>query len=875
MSDSSYQPIRSNVSLLGRLLGETIAHAEGDAFLELIELVRLKSKSAHDGDAMARDELRALLREIPDSQLAPLARAFSQFLSLANVAEQQHQVSRGMDSVFSATEMLTQLLQSLEEQRISGDVVDEAFRSLKIDLVLTAHPTEVTRRTHIHKHAQIRECLNALELSGHTPKELERIYERLRVLISQIWHSLDFREEKPGPLDEVRWGFAVVEDSLWRAVPEFMRKLDGALQDAGHAPLVLDAAPVGFVFWMGSDRDGNPSVTAEVTERAILLAHWQAADLYLRDINRLMEELSMSRCNADLAEKSGNAREPYRNVLKGVRGLLTNTLQELEARLSGGTGGGLKTLQHIDQILQPLCDCYYSLLECGMHTIANQDLLDTVRRAQCFGVSLVRFDIRQESSRHLQVLDELTAYLRLGRYSEWSEQQRVDFLKRELDERRPLLPTYWSPSAEAQEVLDTCKMISRQEESSLGVYIISMASTVSDILAVKVLLKACGCDFEMPVGPLFETLEDLEGAPAVIQSLLSLPEYKRRINNRQMVMIGYSDSSKDASVLTASWAQYRAQEDMLAVCDRLGVDLELFHGRGGTVGRGGAPAMQALLSQPPGTLRLGLRVTEQGEMIRAKMGSTSLAGKTLALYTSAIVRANLLEPPAPEEKWRSIMDKLAFESCEKYRAVVQGRPDFVEYFQFATPLEELGTLPLGSRPARRKTKSGLNGLRAIPWIFAWMQNRLLLPAWLGFGSAVRKQVDAGQTDTLRDMCKRWPFFSALVSMQEMLFEKIDEDLSSYYEERLVPAELHVIGSSLRALLAEDRATLSELLGERRLSAEEEWRQQSIDLRNVYTEPLHYLQVESLDRLRSRGGNVFQETTMISIAGIAAGMRNTG
>lgn len=876
-----YASLRRNVSYLGRILGEVIAEADGEDQLAFIERVRLLSRDAREGAPEARDQLLERVNALPDEELVPVARAFSQFLNLANIAEERHYVSREMESVFAATTTLNACLAQLQGEGVAQQDIAAAVKALRIDLVLTAHPTEITRRTLIHKHREIGACLDELELSGRTAQELESLDQRLRDLVAQIWYGMDFRKERPTPVDEAKWGFAVVEDSLWEAVPRFLRKLDATLTAHDLPGLALDAAPVRFTFWMGGDRDGNPNVTAAVTEEVLLLARWQAASLYQRDITHLIDELSMSRCSDEVSELTGGAREPYRALLKPVRAMIRRTLERIKRRLDQLEEGDAEpldeagTLTGPEQLLEPLLACYRSMHACGMQLIAERDLLDVIRRVYCFGTSLVKLDIRQESDRHTQALDELTRYLDLGSYREWDEAQRMAFLLEEMASKRPLIPVHWSPSADTQEVLDTCAVIAKQRPAALGAYVISMARAASDVLAVRVLLKASGCTFHMPVAPLFETLDDLENASSVIDTLLDTALYRQSIADNQMVMIGYSDSSKDAGVLAAAWAQYRAQEGVLQSGRAHGVKITLFHGRGGTIGRGGAPAHHALLSQPPGTLRNGLRVTEQGEMIRTKLGLSSLAVKTFALYASAIFKANLLRPPEPSATWRATMDSMAAESTRVYRSYVRGHPDFVEYFRHATPEQELAILPLGSRPARRRGGKGVESLRAIPWIFSWMQNRLMLPAWLGVGSALRQALEAGEGETLREMAQHWPFFASLLSMQGMVFSKADADLSAYYDERLVPPSLQSIGDELRTLLLQDTQTLEAVHEVGELSPQEAWGQESIRLRNVYTDPLNFLQVESLSRQRDSGDERYNEAVMVTIAGIAAGMRNTG
>lgn len=875
MNDAVYSSLRGNVSFLGRLLGETIAAAEGQAFLDLVEQIRRLSKSAREGSREAREELQAVLHNLGNEQLVPVARAFSQFLNLANIADQHHNVSRGADPLLSASRSLATGLGELLAEGVAPAAVIAAVLELRIELVLTAHPTEITRRTLIHKHGEIGRCLAQLELQGLTDRERERLLVRLRELLAQIWFGDDFREERPTPVDEAKWGFAVVEDSLWRAVPEFLRRLDRALSDSCGVRLPLEVAPVSFVSWMGGDRDGNPNVTARVTAEVMLLSRWQAADLYLADVVQLVEELSMTRCSESLRQLSGDAHEPYRVVLRRLRELLRHTRSAIEAELAGELPPDGEILHSVEQLWQPLLACYQSLLECGMQIIADGALLDLLRRVRCFGVHLVRHDVRQDSARHTQALSELTSWLGLGDYAGWDESARRAFLLRELASRRPLVSPQWRPSAAVQEVLDTCAVVARQPAEALGAYVISMARQASDVLAVQLLLKEAGCSHSLPVAPLFETLDDLSRAQEVVRALLQDSWYRGHIKGQLMVMIGYSDSAKDAGVLAAAWAQYRAQEELLQACSEYATRLTLFHGRGGTIGRGGAPAREALLSQPPGSLQNGLRVTEQGEMIRAKLGWTSMAVKTLALYTGAICRANLLTPPAPRAQWRELMSTLASDSCAAYRAVVREEPDFVAYFRHATPEQELGKLPLGSRPARRAGPGGIESLRAIPWIFAWSQNRLILPAWLGAGAALRAALDRGQGEMLREMAAIWPFFATRLAMLEMVFAKTDAGISAYYDERLVPAALRRIGDALRRQLASDTATVLELAGRDQLLADEPWISESLRLRNIYTEPLNMLQAELLQRNREAPEPVLERAIMVTIAGIAAGMRNTG
>ena len=707
---------------------------------------------------------------------------------------------------------------------------------------------------------------------------------RLRQLVAQAWHTDEIRKIRPTPVDEAKWGFAVVENSLWEGVPAFLRELNEQAEETFGITLPVDFVPVKFTSWMGGDRDGNPNVTAPVTRHVIQLSRWKATDLFLRDIGVLISELSMSVCTDDVRELCGDpeALEPYRVILKRLRTQLTNTQTYLERRLKGERPSRPADLLIAnEQLWDPLFAIYQSLKQCGMGIIANGQLLDTLRRIKCFGVPLVRIDVRQESTRHTEALAEITRYLGLGDYESWSEADKQAFLIRELNSKRPLLPQQWEPGPETREVLETCRVVAEVPQGSIAAYVISMAKTPSDVLAVHLLLKEAGIRYAMPVAPLFETLDDLNNANDVMTQLLNIDWYRGFIEGKQMVMIGYSDSAKDAGVMAASWAQYQAQDALIKTCEKAGVALTLFHGRGGSIGRGGAPAHAALLSQPPGSLKGGLRVTEQGEMIRFKFGLPEVTIASLSLYTGAILEANLLPPPEPKPEWQAIMDQLSADSCNMYRGYVREHADFVPYFRSATPEQELGKLPLGSRPAKRRPAGGVESLRAIPWIFAWTQNRLMLPAWLGAGAALQKTVSAGKQKELETMCHDWPFFSTRIGMLEMVFAKADLWLAEYYDQRLVDPSLWGLGEQLRAQLADDIKTVLAISNDAHLMADQPWIAESIALRNVYTDPLNVLQAELLSRSRAceAAGEVtapeVEQALMVTIAGIAAGMRNTG
>ncbi|MCG6416011.1 phosphoenolpyruvate carboxylase [Vibrio fluvialis] len=876
--NEKYAALKSNVSMLGRLLGQTIQDADGDVILEKVETIRKLSKSARAGNQADRENLIEEIKSLNNDELTPVARAFNQFLNLTNIADQYHTISRHCEEHVCEPDAVHSLFSKLSQNGISKLDTAQAVRDLNIELVLTAHPTEITRRTMINNLVKINECLSKLELSDLSSKERLKTERRLEQLIAQGWHSDVIRKQRPTPLDEAKWGFAVVENSLWQAVPEFLRELNESVKEYLDEGLPIDARPVHFSSWMGGDRDGNPFVTHSITREVMLLSRWKAADLYLGDINDLVAELSMTKCNDALRALAGEEEhEPYRAVLKRVRSLLQETLEILDAKIHGQKLAVKAPLQNVSQLWDPLYACYQSLHECGMGVIADGSLLDTLRRVKAFGVHLVRLDIRQESTRHADALSELTRYLGIGDYNQWSEQDKIAFLTNELASKRPLLPRDWEPSAPVKEVFDTCKIVAAQPREAFGAYVISMARTASDVLAVHLLLQESGCPYRMDVCPLFETLDDLNNAEKVITQLMGIDLYRGFIQNHQMVMIGYSDSAKDAGVMAAGWAQYHAMESLVKVAEEAGVELTLFHGRGGTIGRGGAPAHAALLSQPPKSLKGGLRVTEQGEMIRFKLGLPEVAVNSFSLYASAVLEANLLPPPEPKQEWRDLMNVLSEVSCEAYRAVVRGEPDFVPYFRQATPELELGKLPLGSRPAKRNPNGGVESLRAIPWIFSWSQNRLVLPAWLGAGEAIQYSIDKGHQALLEEMCREWPFFSTRLGMLEMVYTKCNMDIARYYDERLVDESLRPLGQRLRDQLQKDIKTVLNVENNENLMQSDPWGHESIRLRNIYVEPLNMLQAELLYRTRQSqdADPELEEALMVTIAGIAAGMRNTG
>ena len=868
------ETLRKNVSLLGQLLGKTLQEHEGKDVFEKLENIRALSKSLSQTGETNYQPLVSLLGELKEEEILPIVRSFNQFLHLANIADLQYFSSQEAKPASS----LDELFETLDSDT-SKEELHTLLQTLSIELVLTAHPTEVSRRTLIRKYDQINTTLEDIARSDLLPYERDKLEGRLHRLIEEIWNTDEIRDERPSAVDEAKWGFAVIENSLWKAVPDFIRHVDRLCQRHMDKRLPLDAKPFSFYSWMGGDRDGNPNVTHNVTEEVILLGRWKAADLYLKDIETLIGDLSMQEASDELLAvlDKPDSRSPYRDLLKRLRDRLIATIKWTERRLEGSQKtASAKVIQSFHDILDPLMLCHRSLVASNFSKVAEGPLYASIVRIHAFGINLIPLDIRQDGDRHTQALDEITQYLEMGSYREWDEEKRQAFLIEQLSSKRPLIPDAWPASEDTLEVLKTCRVIAEQPQESLSTYIISMAQQASDVLAVALLLKESGVNWNMPVVPLFETLDDLNRGPIVMEALWQIPWYKAYIKGQQTVMIGYSDSAKDAGKLAATWAQYKAQEKLVSLAEQNGVSLVLFHGRGGTVGRGGGPVEKAMASQPPGSVKGRIRVTEQGEMIRYKFGMPRVAFASLNTYFSATIKATLDPAPAPKTEWRDLLENMSQASLEGYRSVVRENSDFVPYFRSLTPEQELGKLAIGSRPAKRKSTGGVESLRAIPWVFAWMQVRLNLPSWLGTLQAIEYGKNEAP-DTLKDMLENWSFFSSFIDLLEMVVGKADVPICSHYEEQLVDKELRGLGEQLRSELVALGHILNDIKQQDAILNSDPLLQRALKVRKPYIDPLNYLQAELLKRERKETeiNEDLERALKVTMTGISAGMRNTG
>lgn len=874
--NDSESDLRKDVRLLGQLLGSVLSAEEGVALFDTVETLRSEAKQVIAGNLTVTD-LAQSIASLEEKDMVGITRAFSQFLNLANLAEQHHRVRRRrwyecQESAASQPGSLGDFFGKMKG-KVSKQDLHQAIKTLSIELVLTAHPTEVTRRTLMSKYDRIMKELTTLDRVDVTPREHQNILANIEREIMACWKTDEIREVRPTPIDEAKWGFAVIETVLWQALPEFMRELDGFCEQALGERLPLTASPIQIGSWMGGDRDGNPFVTARVTQEAVLLSRWMAADLIAKSLDDLGGMLSMRNASPKLKAVVGEVKEPYRALLKTLRNKMIANKGAIESALKGETISPEALFIPTETVLAPLLLCYESLCDAHAPILANGALLDLIRCVSAFGTHLVKLDVRQESTRHADLLDEITKALDLKPYHALNETEREQFLLQELHSKRPLLANDLVLSQEGQETLDTFMMLRKTPKSSFGVYVISMCSTVCDILEVYLLQKMCGEKNYIPVVPLFETEADLKNAPICIEALFSLPWFQGVSQNHMQVMIGYSDSAKEAGFLAASFAQYEAQEALTAIAEKHHVHLTLFHGRGGSVGRGGAPTHLAILSQPPGSVRSRIRVTEQGEVIRTKFGEKNIAIRSFSLYTTAVLEATLLPGKTPKPVWRQTMQCLSEHSAKAYRDLVFKKAEFYPYFQEVTPIKALSLLNVGSRPAKRRPQTGVESLRAIPWIFAWTQNRLLLPTWFGVAEAFEQMNDP---KLLQEMRTEWPFFGSLLSMLEMILAKVDTGIASWYH-----TELDNGHEALHAMLLERvkacEHTVKQLLQTGTLLQSSPILFRSMSVRAPYVLVLNILQVKLLKmhRASETPSEAVLKALLISIAGVAAGMRNTG
>ena len=879
--------LRDDVRLLGNILGNVIKKQEGQTFFNLVEKIRKLSK-ANRADIKQQDSYKKIsktLSQINPSNTYKLTRAFSHFMNFINLAESidasrtlyefENNKAKANKNIF-IEEIFEELF---KDRKISSNKIYNTAKNLNIGIVLTAHPTEVKRRTLIQKYHNITELLEQRELMKSFPSKQKIIDRKLYDEITIIWNTDDLKRTKPSPFDEARWGLAIIEDSLWETIPKVYRRLNSIFVKNMGKGLPKNFNPIEFGSWMGGDRDGNPNVTADVTKEVILLSRWEAAKLYEKSLTKLIRSYSMGKCSKEIKKKTGESFEPYRVYLRPLRDKMRITHRSIEQHLVYNKPLNEKILLNSrEEILKPLRVVRKSLEENQNENLASGELLDLMRRAKCFGINLARLDIRQESSRHSKLIAEYIKRKYQQNYYKWSEKKKIKFLANQIKKKRNLLTNFEFKNKENKEVWSTFKTISKQPDECLGAYVISMTSSISDIVTVSFLQKEAQIKNKLRVVPLFETLDDLINSKAIMNSLFQEKWYRKLINNKQEVMIGYSDSSKDAGKICASWHQYKAQEEIVKLAKKFKIDVTFFHGRGGSAGRGGGPIQATLRSQPPYSVNGKIRITDQGEVIQQKYGYEPLAKYNLCSYIGAVTEATLNPPPAPKKNWRDLIEKMSDISKSSYRKNINQNSDFIRYFKTVTPHVSLGKLLIGSRPSKRKNVDNIKSLRAIPWVFAWTQIRLMLPAWLGSAEALRYSSIKKFKSTLLDMEKNWPFFNSMLDILDMVISKVDPEISKVYEKYLADHKLIRIGKKLRYQFETIKKLNKKITPKEIINARKQFRN-IIVVRNIYTEVLNVIQPIVISKLKITKGKEnkknLNDALLTSIAGISAAMKNTG
>jgi phosphoenolpyruvate carboxylase len=907
-------PLKEDVRLLGRLLGDTVREQEGADAYEIVERIRRSSIAFHrDNDAAARDALEGMLDALSTDETTMVVRAYSYFSHLANIAEDLHHIRRSRAHQIAGSApregSLPYALQRADEAGVAPATFARFFDDALIVPVLTAHPTEVQRKSVLDTERKIAGLLEHRDRTLLTPDERTANDEAVRRNVLALWQTRMLRRQRLAVIDEVANGLAFYDHTFLQGLPHLYASLEDELWRRGDSDAGQELpAFLRMGSWISGDRDGNPFVTAEVLRRALRMQSARIFTWYLEQLHELGAEvpgattvIEVSPELLALAERSPDphpqrADEPYRRALTGIYARVAATARELDhlEAMRHAVGEAMRYASvaefaaDLDTIHRSLCGHNSSLLARGR--------LRSLRRAvSVFGFHLAAVDLRQNSEVHERVVAELCAAARPGvDYRALGEDARVALLTEELATARLLSSPFVAYSEETRGELEICRaaaeMRERYGEHAIVNYVISKTDGVSDVLEVALLLREAGLlrphedRLDLNIVPLFETIADLRAAGRVMDRLLSLPGYARLLASRggtHEVMLGYSDSNKDGGFLTSGWELFKAERALVEVFARHGVRLRLFHGRGGSVGRGGGPTYQAVLAQPAGAVQGQIRVTEQGEVIAAKYGNPEIGRRNLETLVAATLEATLLPErgDAPQASHLAAMDALSAHALRAYRKLVYETPGFERYFWESTVISEIADLNIGSRPASRKKSTSIEDLRAIPWVFSWAQCRLMLPGWYGFGTAVDTWLadNPGGLQLLREMHRDWPFFATLLSNMDMVLAKTDLAIASRYAALVSDDALRE--QIFPRLRAEHRATVQNLLsitGSEHLLQSNPLLARSIRNRFPYLDPLNHIQVELLRRYRSGDRDDRTKRSIhLTINGIAAGLRNSG
>src|SRR5215468_9404930 len=903
--------LRNDIRLLGRILGDTVRDQEGADVFDLVERIRQTSIRFHrDEDRLARRELESILDGMSISETVRIVRAFSYFSHLANIAEDHNNIrqmrSRTGPSGTPQPSVLAQTLAHASAAGVRAADLRKFFGNALVSPVLTAHPTEVRRKSTMDREMEIAALLDRRERVQLTPEEAEGADEQLRREVLTLWQTNMLRRTKLTVLDEVGNGLSFYDYTFLHEVPRLHCALEDRLnkEEGGEGEL---ASFLRMGSWIGGDRDGNPFVTADVMRGTLKLQSSRVMQFYLAEVHALGAELSIAAHLADVSDelraladrspdKSMHRRgEPYRLAVSGIYARLTATAERLDVEITRQPVAKSEPYLSVKELQADLDVLHRSLIANNARVIARGRLRALRRAVDCFGFHLARLDIRQNSAVHERTVAELLDVAMPGKsYLALGEEARVALLSNELRSARPLISNFVKYSEETLGELAVFHAAA-EAHAKFGAdvipqCIISMCKGMSDMLEVVLLLKEVGLvdpsgRSAINIVPLFETIEDLQASSGIMDRMLALHDYRRLVDSRgsvQEVMLGYSDSNKDGGFVTSGWELYKAEIGLVEVFERHNVRLRLFHGRGGSVGRGGGPSYDAIIAQPGGAVNGQIRITEQGEIITSKYSNAEVGRNNLEILTAATLEASLLHPrqPAPKREYLTAMDRLSALAFKAYRGLVYETEGFAEYFWSSTVITEIATLNIGSRPASRKKTREIEDLRAIPWVFSWAQCRLMLPGWYGFGSAVDAWIAEHPEQGmpfLRELYQEWPFFRMLLSNMDMVLAKSSIAIASRYAE-LVPDEAlreRIFGRIRREwhLVIE---TLLDIMGQDRLLQGNPLLERSVRNRFPYLDPLNHVQVELLREYRAQNADEqVLRGIQITINGISAGLRNTG
>ena len=896
--------LRNDIRRLGTQLGDALVRQHGPELLQRVEQVRAMARG------LRRDEesgaaLAELLDDVDVVEAIRLVRAFTVYFHLANTAEQVHRVEDLKAGGLVGSRRFAETVEKLLELGIEREEIVAATTAADLRPVFTAHPTEASRRSILDKLTEVAVLIERRGETTSSRADRERIDRRIDELIDAIWQTDELRRERPDPVDEARSILYFLTEIAVAGVPELFDDIDAVLRAIGGS---LDGpqVPIRFGSWVGGDRDGNPNVTPDITRQVLAFQRSRALRLLVVEVEELSSELSVSTAVAGISPELENqieadrddfpdvvsrftklsAGEPYRQRSSVIHQRLLEAMDQPP---------GLRAYRSPAEMEADLATMARSLEANGGSLLARGRLARVRRILAMAGFHLATLDIRENAAVHHEALGDLFAELGTD-YGTLSRPERTALLAAELESRRPLAPPAGSDVQGPLALFAALRQaLDQHGEEAIESYIVSMTKSVDDVLAPAVLAREVGL-VDIPGGvarigfvPLFETIDDLRGIGTMLEELFAVPAYRRLVQLRgdvQEVMVGYSDSNKDGGITTSQWEIHKALRKIAEVSADSGIRVVVFHGRGGTVGRGGGPTNAAILSQPAGVVAGGLKITEQGEVIADKYGLAGLAQRNLDLALSAVVEATVAHRHPRHghggiEAWNEVMELMSDRAYEAYRGLLD-TPGFAEYFKTSTPVEELAAMNIGSRPARRSgSAAGIDDLRAIPWVFGWTQSRQIIPGWFGVGTALEAAQQAGFGDQLRAMYRDWQFFGTFISNVEMTLVKTDLAIARHYVNRLVAPELHHFFDTIAEEHDRAAAHIAELTGGD-LLGDLPVLKRTLAVRDAYLDPISVLQAELLSRSRSRLASAadedsrrIQRALLLTVNGVAAGLRNTG